>query len=380
MKQIRNLVNIGSGDIIGSGITVGFWFYLAILMSPDNYGELHYFISIAGIVSYFALIGSQNTITVYVAKKIPIQSTFNLISLIIGVIGFILLYLFFQRIDIGFLVLGYIINNLAIGGLLGKQEYKKYFKYIIIQKILTPILGLSLFFIYDIQGIIYGLAISYVAFSFLIMKNFKEIKIDFSLLYSRKGFIINNYFNALSGTMHGQIDKIMIMPILGTALLGNYSLSLQIISAMMIISSILFKYMLPQESAGFNIEIIKKLIIISSIILTFIGFFIIPEVLQTIFPKYIDTVDTIKIMSFSIIPMSIVKIYTSKFLSMEKSKLILIGLIISLSILIPTMIIFGIMFGILGIATSFVLATVIQALYFYLTSKKIMKGDNIERN
>ncbi len=376
MNQLKGLTNIGTADIIGTSITAAFWFYLAILMNPDSFGELHYFISIAAIVSYFALIGSQNTITVYVAKKIPIQTTFNFISLIGGLIGFVILYLLFQRIDIGFLVFGYIIYNLVTGQLLGKQEYKNYFKYVIIQKILTPVFGLSLFFILDIQGVIYGLAISYVFFSFVIIKNFTKVKIDFKLLYPRKGFIINNYLNGLNGTLHGQADKIIIMPILGTALLGNYSLSLQIISMMMIFSAILYKYMLPQESAGYNIELIKKLLIFSSIILTIIGFFIVPIIVPTIFPKYTDAIEPIKIMSFSIIPMSISKIYTSKFLSMEKSKVIFIGSVTSTVILIPTMIAFGIWFDISGIAASFVLATVIQASYYYLASKKLNKGEN----
>ena len=69
MKEIKNLVNIGSGDIIGSIFSAVFWFYLATLMNPGEFGELHYLISIAGIISYCALVGSQNTITVYVAKK-----------------------------------------------------------------------------------------------------------------------------------------------------------------------------------------------------------------------------------------------------------------------------------------------------------------------
>ena len=376
MKQIKSLASVGLGDIIGSGITAVFWFYLAILMNPDSFGELHYFISIAAIVSYFALIGSQNTITIYVAKKIPIQTTFNFISLIGGIIGFVILYLLFQRIDIGFLVFGYIIYNLVTGQLLGKQEYKNYFKYVIIQKILTLVFGLGLFIILDIQGVIYGLAISYVFFSFVIIKNFTKVKIDFKLLYPRKGFIINNYLNGLNGTVHGQADKIIIMPILGAALLGNYSLSLQIISMMMIFSAILYKYMLPQESAGYNIELIKKLLIFSSIILTIIGFFIVPIIVPTIFPKYTDAIEPIKIMSFSIIPMSISRIYTSKFLSMEKSKVIFIGSVTSTVILIPTMIAFGIWFDISGIAASFVLATVIQTSYYYLASKKLNKGEN----
>ena len=379
MTGIKNLANIGLADIIGTSISAVFWLYLAILISPDSYGELFYIISIVGIVAYFSLIGTQNTITVYVAKKIPIQSTFNLIAIISGGVSFVLLYLLFQRIDMGFLVLGYIISNLVIGELLGKREYKNYFKYVLIQKLLTPILGLSLFFIFDVEGIIYGLAFSYIAFSLIIIKSFKEIKIDFTLLRSRKGFIINNYINSTTSTLHGKIDKIIVMPILGAAILGNYSLSLQIITALMIISSIFYKYMLSQASAGFNIEKIKKLLIITSIILTFIGYFLVPIILPAVFPKYIEAIDIIKIMSFSIIPMSIIRIYTAKFLSMEKSKFVLIGTIISLSILIPTMIIFGIMFKISGVAISFVLAMLIQALYFYLINRRLSKGESIER-
>jgi len=124
MKEIKNLANIGTGDILGNAVAAGFWFYLAILISPENYGELHYFISIVGIVSYLVLIGSQNTITVYVAKKIQIQSTFNFISLIGASIGFIILYFIFQRIDIGFLIFGYVLSNLALGELLEKESTK----------------------------------------------------------------------------------------------------------------------------------------------------------------------------------------------------------------------------------------------------------------
>ena len=78
-----------------------------------------------------------------------------------------------------------------------------------------------------------------------------------------------------------------------------------------------------------------------------------------------------RIMSLSLLPSSIVKIYMSKFLALEKSRFILIGIVISLSVLIPTMIVFGMWYGILGVATSFVLATIIQAVYFFIASKII---------
>ncbi len=380
MSQLKDLTNIGTADIIGTIIAAGFWFYLAILISPESYGELFYLLSITGIVSYLTLIGSKNTITVYLAKKIQIQSTFNFISLIGELIGFIILFLIFDRIDIGFLVIGYTINNLVIGELFGKKEYKSYLKYILVQKVSTPIFGISFLLGFGIDGVIYGLALTYTAFYFRIIKNFKEIKIDFSLLSKRKGFIINNYFIVLTGSFHGQIDKLIIMPILGSALLGNYSLSLQLIAVMMIFTSILFKYMIPEEASGKNIKQIQKMIISSSIGLTLFGFFIVPNILPIIFPEYLDVVDSIKIMSLAIAPISIVKIYTSKFLALEKSKFIMIGMIISISVLSPTMIIFGQAYGISGIASSYVLATIIQATYFIIVSKIVLKNSKKNNN
>ena len=77
LKKIRELVTLGSGDIIGTGLSAIFWFFLASKIEPNAYGELQWFIAIAGILSSVALIGNVSTITVYVSKKIPIRSTLN---------------------------------------------------------------------------------------------------------------------------------------------------------------------------------------------------------------------------------------------------------------------------------------------------------------
>jgi O-antigen/teichoic acid export membrane protein len=81
-------------------------------------------------------------------------------------------------------------------------------------------------------------------------------------------------------------------------------------------------------------------------------------------------------MSLAIIPMSIVKIYTSKFLALEKSKFIIISLIISLSVLTPTMIIFGQLYGVSGIAASFVISTIIQSIFFFIVNRKWNKNED----
>ena len=89
-----------------------------------------------------------------------------------------------------------------------------------------------------------------------------------------------------------------------------------------------------------------------------------------IFPQYLDSADAIRIMSLSLLPVGISKIHISKFLSIEKSRFILMGIVLSLSIMIPSMILLGIWYGILGVATSFVLATMIQAVFFSIINKK----------
>ncbi len=100
-------------------------------------------------------------------------------------------------------------------------------------------------------------------------------------------------------------------------------------------------------------------------------------ILQVILPKYLESSDTIRIMNLSLLPMSIVKIHMSKFLTIEKSRFILIGLIMSLSVLVPTMIVFGTRYVILGAATSFVMATIIQDVYFFTVSKKLNEENYI---
>ena len=81
------------------------------------------------------------------------------------------------------------------------------------------------------------------------------------------------------------------------------------------------------------------------------------------------TIEAVKIMSLALVPLSIVKIYTSKFLALEKSRFIIVGMLISLSILILTIIIFGQLYEVSGIAMAYLLASIIQATYFFIINK-----------
>lgn len=369
MKVLTSLGKIGAADIIGNGITASFWFLIASWMHPTEFGELNYYLGIAGIASFLVMLGTDNTITVYVAKKIPIHTALYSISFLLFIPVSIILFLLFNRVDILFLAIAYTIGTLSIGEIFGNRIYDSYFKYVLIQKSLTFVLGLLFFYQFGANGLIFALAITYAPYVYRIVREFKNVKVDFTLLKNRWGFIINNYTIVLTYGFWGQIDKLIVMPLLGATVLGNYSLALQVITALMILPSIIFKYLLPQESHGKNPEAARRILVTISVLITLVGFFIVPEIIPIVYPKFNQAVDAIKIMSISFLPSSIVRIYTSKFLSMEKSRFILISQIISVTIMAISMLALGNIFGLNGIAASYVASLIIQATFLFFINK-----------
>jgi O-antigen/teichoic acid export membrane protein len=371
MNKLKALTSIGLADIIGTGISAFFWFYLATLIEPSQYGEIHYFIGIATIASVISLFGTQNTLVVYTAKNVKIQATFYFISLVVGAISSLAIIIIFYRIDAAVVLLGYVINTLAIGDLLGKKSYNSYAKYILTQKVLTLVLGLGFYFIFGVDGILYALSLSYVAFVIQIYKGFRSLNINFSLLKPRIGFIVNNYAIGVVAGFGGQIDKIIIAPLLGFAILGNYSLALQVISVLTIFSTIIFKYLLSHDASGNQNKKIRRYTVYSSISASFFGMLVLPFVIPYFFPKFIEAVQPIQIMSLGIIPYTINMLYTSKFLGLEKSKFVFIGTMISLVTLTTGTIFLGIHFGTTGIAVSYLLSATFSTIFLTSVDKII---------
>ena len=386
LKKIKELVTLGSGDIIGSGLSAIFWFFLASQIEPNAYGELQWFIAIAGILSSVALIGNVSTITVYVSKKIPIQSTLNFISIITSIIlALIVIIVFpsFNIIDSGILLIAYVINSLAVGDLLGRKQFKDYSKFTIVQKGLTLGLGFLFYYTFGYEGIIVALVLTYILHFKRVIDIFKEMKIDFRLIKERKKFIVNNYLSSslLYGAIGtGHIDKIIVTPLLGFTLLGNYALGLQIIGIMMIFTNIFYKYVLTQDSSNINVKNLKILAVLISVLMAIIGIVVGPIVIDAFFPKYVETKIAIQIMAINVIPATIAHIFQSKLLGSEKSKIVLIGTIASIAGLAISMVILGLTLGMIGLAYSLVISSIIKAVFFGLglSTKIIQRRDDYE--
>jgi len=367
LQKIKELATLGTGEVAGSALSAIFWFYLASQITPDAYGQIHWFLAIAGFFSYLAMFGTTNTLIVYTAKKIQIQSTLYFISLIASIVlSLIVIIVFpgFYEIDTSVLLIAYVINTLAIGDLLGRKLYSNYSKYVIVQKGLTLGLGLLFFHFFGYESILFALSLSYIFYIKRIFLVFKTQKINFKLVKERLGFIVNNYVILNAVLLNGHIDTIIIAPLLGFTMLGNYSLGLQAIGLMLIFSRIVFKYILTQDSSGNNTKNLKFFAIVVSIPISLIGILLGPFFIETFFPKYIDAITAIQIMSIVIVPTMFVSIFESQFLSAEKSKIVLISSIIYTVFLVSGMIVLGLNFGMIGLAFSFVIATLAKAVFF----------------
>jgi len=361
-NNLKQLSFIGGADVVGSGITAIFWFFLASQISPDEYGQIFYFIGIASIAGAFVIVGAQNSILVYSAKNIKVESTLYLLSLIFAVIASFIIIVIFYKIDIVFLVFGYVINTLALGQLLGKKLFSSYSKFSIIQKILTFGLGIIFLFTFGAEGIIFALALSYVCFIVVAYKTFRNTKIDFGLLKDRTKFIFNNYVIEVLTKLNVHVNKFLIVPILGFGILGEFSLAQQLVNVGMIFTLIIFKFTLPHDSQGEENKKLKKYAVFISIGISILGFFVAPLIIPIFFSEYSAIIDTVRIISFCIIPMTFTKIFTSKLLGQENSKRVLYSKIVSIITFLGIIVAFSSEYGLIALAIGYLVSTITETL------------------
>ena len=72
-KIIKDLSLIGSIDITAVSLSAVFWFYVASLLGPTDYGEISFIVAIAQTASVVSLLGSSHVLVVYTAKNVKIH-------------------------------------------------------------------------------------------------------------------------------------------------------------------------------------------------------------------------------------------------------------------------------------------------------------------
>ena len=369
-QNFKGLTTIGTATFVSSGLGGLFWFYMASLMGTEAYGQISYFIAIGIIGSRISLLGFANTMMVYSAKGVKIQPPIYLIAILGSVItSLILFFVFLYDVGISLYVIGFVTFTLITSDLLGRKQYKNYAKYLISQKIILIILSVSLYHLIGLMGVILGIAISFLPYSFVIYKEFKNTKIDFSLIRSRAKFITNSFANDLTSTFGGYLDKLIVAPMLGFALLGNYQLGIQFMLVFEIVPVMFYNYLLPKDARDESHTNLKKVVMLISVALCILAIILSPVVIPILFPEFTEAVPVIQILSIAIIPFTAATILNSKFLGMEKTKFVLTGSIILISVQIPSIIGLAALYGINGAAVGILLGNTCQAIYLILGYK-----------
>lgn len=364
--KLKGLTTIGFATVIASAVSALFWFYVATLLGAESYGKISYFIAIASMAGSISFLGMGNAVMVYATKEKQVLPAIYFITVISGLIASIVVFFILYNIGVSVYVIGLTMFGLATSELLGMKLYKKYSKYLISQSILLVVLAIGLYYVMGENGVILGCGLSYFPVSIMIYNTFKGAKINPSLIKPRLTFIANNYLLSLSKSFSASFDKLIIFPLFGFAILGNYQLGLQFFALLNILPAVVLKYTLPREASGMSNKRLEKLVILTSLFLAISGIFMAPILLPNLLPEFKEAVNIIPIMALSIIPRTVSITVLSKFLANEKSKIPLIGSGIFILVQVPAILLLGSLYDIYGVAMAFVLAMAAECMFLII--------------
>lgn len=369
----KGFVNISIGETSSTIIGAIFWVYLASIIEPTEYGNLHYFISIAMVASAFSIMGLRGTVTTFLSKENNevLKNEANSLVLITTVIVSLVLIFLTSHIPTVALLIGLTFFNMTQGEVLGRRIYKKYSFLIIGQKVSLILLALLLYFFMGINGILLGFALSLFLFSVIYYKSLKNFRLKFTELRSKFKFALHLFsLNGIDRVIN-YVDKLLILPLLGSEILGLYQFGFSFLLFLTILPQSLRTFLLPQISSGkFNKRIIPTSLTIA-IGISIIAYFGIPFVVNSFFPAYEQAITAAQIMIFGLIPLVGISILVPNLLGNGKSKPVLISGILRIVVLLPLVAVLGGSFGLIGLASSFIISVLAQSVYLFVISIRI---------
>ena len=131
LVKFKGLTTMGSAYFVSQAISVIFWFFIARLLGAEHYGEVSYYIAIASIATTISFLGAGNTLLIYTAKGIKIQSTIYFMTIISSLIISIIIFFMFYNVGVSLFVVGNVIFGMITSELLGLKLFKKYSIYLI---------------------------------------------------------------------------------------------------------------------------------------------------------------------------------------------------------------------------------------------------------
>lgn len=357
--SIKNFSFMTIGQVIATAFHALFYLIFATILDPEVYGEVVYWIAIAGFVSTISRFGMPYSVTVYQAKeKISLVKQVNSFVIISSSIAAIILIPF--NIFAAFFSLGLSLFYMNQHNLLGLKKYKNLVITVITRSILFLGLPILFYFLIEIPGILIGLAIANIIPSFTYFKFLSKTLNSFHEFRQNFKVLIHNFGVDLSNSLPGTIDKLLIVPILGFTIVGYYQFNLQILTALSILPALLHGFILTEEASKKTYNKVIYLVILISIILTFVTIFSAPYIIEHYFTKFAEGIFSLQILSLSLIPLSLAYVLNAK-LQAQESTTVGYSLLVRIGSLVGLILLLGTFFDLFGLSLAVLFSNLFYA-------------------
>ena len=369
--SFKNFSYVAIGRTVAAGLQGIFYLVFAYLLSPDIYGQMSYLIAIAGTASIISRFGLPFSATVTLAKQNQnMGNQLNVLLLITTVAASIVLL--FINIFSALLCLSLSFFIMTQHNLLGTKEYKKFGLNEIVKCILIIIIPISLYFVFDLPGVILGMAFSNIIVSINWLKSIKRHVFSFKDVKKRYKTLIHNFGLDSSLNLTKVVDKIVTVPLVGFAMTGIYQFNLQILLFMEILPHALHSFLLSEASQENKHKKLIYLALIGSGLVSLMAILFAPLVIELIFPKYQDGVLGLQIMAISLIPLTISAIFNARLQAMESTK-IGYSVIVRIGSLLSLIVILAEPYGLLGLGLAVLISILLNTLFVTLLYYKLDK-------
>lgn len=361
---------VSIGNLVAGLAAAIFWLLAAALIPVYDYGEINFHIAIASTIANIGLIGLNTAIITYTAKGYEdfLKQASRLVFAVgLGMAAVLALFSWTTAIFLA----GMMFYDMAYSELLGRKNYRRFAVNNIAMKVSQVVLSLGLMFLMGPFGLILGYGAGYLAFSYPFFRTVKIAGKSFevSLIIKKKGAVIHMFGLGISQMLPTTLDKMIIGALFGFSVLGIYQLGYQFLVGLSILPGSVFMYVLPEKSSGNSLNKARLYGVILAAIIALVLYLSASFIVNNIFPKYVDAIQLVQILTWGIIPLTFVSITNAAHISQEKGKVVFYASGLYAGLLLVGIALFGQWWGEVGLGYAMLLSLSVQAALLFLYEK-----------
>ena len=162
----------------------------------------------------------------------------------------------------------------------------------------------------------------------------------------------------------------LLFGIFGFFIVGIFQFNMQILFVLEILPTVLYNFLLSEESSGNSQKKLSLLVIFAAIGFAIVGIIFSPIFVQEFFPNYYDGIDSLQILIISIIPLTITAVLNAKIQAVGSTK-IGFSAIIRIGSLVGLIIFLGDLYGLVGLSLAVLFSIIINTIFIFALYSKM---------